>query len=163
MGGLRVSAWKERIGRRAWALPGALLVVAALLRLPTLAYPLTERHAFRQTQTAFPAVIYASQGIDLLHAEVPVFGPPWSLPFEFPLVQAIGAPFIAAGVTVEITMRSLSLAGFLATAAVRCNDWTPAPLVYADRRGIILRFDSQVPPPGYVVIGGGLGCTGRSR
>ena len=115
---LRTPARLEPQTLRAWTVPGALLLGAALLRLPTLAFPLTERHAFRQTQTAFPAVIYARQGIDLLHPEVPVFGPPWSLPFEFPLVQAIAAPFIAAGVPVEITMRSLSLAGFLATAAV---------------------------------------------
>lgn len=94
----------------------ALLVFAALLRLPTLAHPLTEAHAFRQTQTAFPAVIYADAGIDLLRPEVPVFGPPWTLPFEFPLFQASASVLIRIGLTPEVALRGLGLVSFLVSA-----------------------------------------------
>ena len=49
---------------------------------PTLGFPLTEARLPPDT-TAFTAVLYAREGIDLLHPMVPIFGPPWFLPFEF--------------------------------------------------------------------------------
>ena len=47
-------------------------------------------HGFRQTQTAISADSMLHGG-SFLHYETPVFGPPWSLPFEFPLYQGIVA------------------------------------------------------------------------
>ena len=80
-------------------LPGlaeAAIVVAVLAALvvyvaPTLDRPLLEKHAFRQTQTAYTARIFHEQGIDLLHPKVPVLGEPLEVPFEFPLFQALAA------------------------------------------------------------------------
>lgn len=95
-----------------------LVVIAGAIRLPTLALPLTEAHSFRQAQTAFPAVIYAAEGIDLLRPQVPVFGPPWVMPFEFPLYQAGASLLIQLGVPMEVALRGLSLAAFLATGLV---------------------------------------------
>jgi hypothetical protein len=53
------------------------MAVAVIVRLPTLAFPIVEAHSWRQTHTAFPAVIWAKEGLDLLNPQVPVLGPPW--------------------------------------------------------------------------------------
>jgi hypothetical protein len=47
-------------------------------------------HGFRQTQTAISAESILHGG-SFLRYETPVLGPPWSLPFEFPLYQGIVA------------------------------------------------------------------------
>ena len=92
-----------------------LLAVAALAKLPTLGQPLTENFAWRQTQTAWTARIYHEQGIDLLHPQVPVHGPPWEFGFEFPLFQAVGALLMDAGLEPDLAMRTLGLVTFLLT------------------------------------------------
>ena len=94
-----------------------MLAVAVIPRLPTLLQPLLEKHAFRQTWTAFTALIYHERGIDLLHAEVPVFGPPFFQPQEFPLFQAIAALIMDVGVPTDPAMRVTGLLCFFATAA----------------------------------------------
>lgn len=93
-----------------------LMLGAALVRIPMLSAPLVEAHAFRQTQTAFTAVIYHQHGIDLFHSPLPILGPPWELPFEFPLFQAIAAIVMNAGFGVESSLRGTNLAFFLVTA-----------------------------------------------
>ena len=47
-------------------------------------------HGFRQSQTAI-SVYYTKWGSEFLSYKTPVLGPPWSIPFEFPLFQAIVA------------------------------------------------------------------------
>ena len=49
-----------------------------------------DAHGFRQSQTAI-TVYYTKWGSEFLRYETPVLGPPWSIPFEFPLFQAIVA------------------------------------------------------------------------
>ena len=93
----------------------ALSLVALVVHLPTLAQPLVEAHAFRQTQTAFAALIYHQNGIDLLNPTVPVEGLPWQVTFEFPVFQALAAILMDLGSPAEIALRSLSLACFVAT------------------------------------------------
>jgi len=67
---------------------------------------LSDRHGFRQTQTALSA--YAMlHGPWTLAYETPVVGPPWSIPFEFPLYQWT----VAA--TAEISHLPLNQAGRL--------------------------------------------------
>jgi 4-amino-4-deoxy-L-arabinose transferase-like glycosyltransferase len=95
-----------------------LLVVAVLIRLPTLDLPLLERHAFRQTQTAYTARIFHTDGIDLLHPQLPVLGPPWEVPFEFPLFQAGAALLMDAGVDETIALRGFCLAWFIVSAVL---------------------------------------------
>jgi hypothetical protein len=49
-------------------------------------HPLVDHHSFRQTQTAISA-----DYLQLRHSatyETPVLGPPWQVPFEFPLYQS---------------------------------------------------------------------------
>jgi hypothetical protein len=105
-------------GRRAWIACAVLLGIAAIARLPTLGQPLLEAHAFRQTQTALTALIYHQQGIDLLRPQLPVFGPPWMVPFEFPLFQAAASLLMDAGIGPDTAMRSMGLATFLLTGAL---------------------------------------------
>ena len=48
--------------------------------------PITERHDFRQTQCAITTYYMVKEPFKLAY-ETPVFGLPWSIPFEFPLYQ----------------------------------------------------------------------------
>ncbi len=96
----------------------ALLAVALLVRLPTLEQPLGEAHNFRQTQTAYTAVVFHDEGVDLLHPKLPVFGEPFEVPFEFPLFQAMAAGVMSWGVAPDVALRATGLACFLLSAAL---------------------------------------------
>jgi hypothetical protein len=65
-------------------------------------------HGFRQAQTAISAESMRNGG-PILRYETPIFGPPWSLPFEFPLYQALVA-FLAKlfGAPIDQTGRFVS-------------------------------------------------------
>lgn len=104
--------------RRAWIACAVLLGIAAIAKLPTLGQPLLEAHIFRQTQTAYTALIYHQEGIDLLMPQLPVFGPPWVVPFEFPLFQAAAALLMGVGVAPDTALRAMGLATFLLTGAL---------------------------------------------
>lgn len=99
---------------RAWLV--GLIGVGTVIRIPQLWHGLNEMHAFRQTQTTFPALEYARHGINLLHTPLPIFGPNSDVPMEFPLVQAMGAALIRLGVGTDSAMRIIGLAGFQAAA-----------------------------------------------
>ena len=110
--------------RRLLAAPGlreggvvvALLLVGLLVRLPSLNGPLLAISVFRQTETAYPALIYHQQGINLLAPQLPVLGRPWQVPFEFPLFQAMGAVIMDLGGGIDWSMRISSVICFMATA-----------------------------------------------
>lgn len=95
-----------------------LLGLALVIHIPTLNQPLLETQGFRQTQTAYPALIFHLQGIDLLRPQVPVFGPPFLLPIEFPLFQAVASLVMNLGVPPDAAVRATSLVCFLITAAL---------------------------------------------
>jgi len=57
---------------------------------------LADLHAFRQTQTAI-SVSYLLKGGPWLAYETPILGPPWSIPFEFPLYQWLVALVVKSG------------------------------------------------------------------
>jgi MFS family permease len=99
-------------------LPVIVLALVVVVHLPTLSAPLTDRHDFRQTQTAFTARIYHEEGIDLLHPKLPVLGPPWEIPFEFPLFQASAALVMDAGVAEDTALRATGLACFVLAGAL---------------------------------------------
>ena len=115
-GGQRGPSWP------AWARWVEVVVVLAVLAAfvallaPTLDAPLLDRHAFRQTQTAFAAREFREGGLDLLHPRVPVFGEPFELPFEFPLFQALATLPMALGVAEDTALRGTSLACFVLAA-----------------------------------------------
>lgn len=98
--------------RESWGV-ALLLLLALAVRLPTLNQPLIEKHAFRQTQTAYTAVLFHEHGVDLLHPKLPIFGAPFEVPFEFPLFQALAAGVMSWGLAPDTAMRVTALAFFL--------------------------------------------------
>lgn len=102
---------------RVRGMPFALMIAYVIGVIPSLGQSLLETHAHRQTQTAYTAVLYARDGIDLLRPPLPILGPPGDLPQEFPIAQAVGALLIQTGIGPDMAMRLVGLAGFLATAA----------------------------------------------
>jgi 4-amino-4-deoxy-L-arabinose transferase-like glycosyltransferase len=106
------------LDRLASLVPVVLIAVAVIVRLPTMTMPLLERHDFRQTQTAYTARIFHTDGIDLFHPELPVFGPPWQVPFEFPLFQAGAAVLMDLGVEETLALRGFSLFWFVVSAGL---------------------------------------------
>ncbi len=96
----------------------ALLILLPLaVRVWNLDAPLTERHQFRQSQTALTVWTFQQQGIDLLAYETPLFGPPWQVPMEFPLFQAGAALLGALGLSLEMACRVAGLLAFLLALA----------------------------------------------
>jgi len=93
-----------------------LLGLALVIHIPTLNQPLLETQSFRQTTTAYPALLFYQQGIDLFRPQVPVFGPPFSLPIEFPLFQAAASLVMHLGVSPDAAVRLTALVCFLLTA-----------------------------------------------
>jgi hypothetical protein len=75
-------------------------------------HSLYDRHGFRQTQTAFN-VESLLHGAGFLHYETPVLGPPWALPFEFPVYQeAVAGVVRLLGTPMEGTGRAVSILFF---------------------------------------------------
>ena len=104
------------VRERPWAWAVALLAIYVIGVLPSLGQSLLESHAFRQTQTAYTAVVYAERGIDLLRPPLPILGPPGIIPLEFPLFQAAAAVLMQVGVGADLAVRLTGLAAFIGTA-----------------------------------------------
>jgi hypothetical protein len=64
-----------------------LVFIGTLLRFRGVDRSLNEMFSFRQTQTAWGAKSILNFDAKFLHPEVPVLGPPFEIPFEFPLFQ----------------------------------------------------------------------------
>ena len=101
---------------RPWTWAVGLMGLYVIGVLPSIGQSLLESHAFRQTQTAYTAVLYAERGIDLLRPPLPILGPPGIIPLEFPLFQAAGALLMGTGLEADLVMRLTGLAAFLGTA-----------------------------------------------
>lgn len=70
--------------------------------------PLLDFYSFRQTQTALTSYWLIKNGIINFY-ETPVGGYPWSIPFEFPIYQAIVALFSnSTGVGLDTSGRLIS-------------------------------------------------------
>ncbi|MEA2621194.1 MAG: hypothetical protein QOH61_104 [Chloroflexota bacterium] len=94
-----------------------VLAATVVLHLPSLGQPLVEgNHAFRQTQTAWTALLFHETGIDLFRPLVPVLGPPYEIPFEFPLFQALASLPMDLGVDPDVALRATGLLMFAITA-----------------------------------------------
>lgn len=77
--------------------------------------PISEQYAFRQTQTAF-SVLWLLNGSGWFDYQTPVFGAPWSVPFEFPLYQwlVVLAKQVFSSLTLDQAGRIVSLTFMLA-------------------------------------------------
>ncbi len=136
------TAWPP-ILRWEWILLAVVLVAIVITRFPTLDQRLLEAHSFRQTQTAYQTLEFHRVGIDLLRPIVPVLGSPWSIPFEFPLFQALASVLMSWGIGADAANRLMGLGFFVLTAGAL---WTLIRLV-ADRyvAGIALVVFSVSP------------------
>jgi hypothetical protein len=75
---------RTAVGRTVLALGILALIFNVWAVFVGFHHSLYDRHGFRQTQTALN-VESMLRGDGFLHYDTPVFGPPWALPFEFPL------------------------------------------------------------------------------
>lgn len=112
------SRWPPQIPFRPGLTGIGLIAFAFLLHLPTLDQPLLETQSFRQTHTAYNALIYFQEGIDLFHPKLPVFGPPFVLPIEFPIFQALASLVMRLGIAPDVAVRLTALVCFLITGAL---------------------------------------------
>jgi len=97
----------------------ALLVLTLLLGLHALYawsvgfhHTISDQHGFRQAQTAL-ATREMLEGSPRLLYDLPIFGPPWAFPQEFPLYQWLTASMAAAGMPLIEAGRTLSIGFFL--------------------------------------------------
>lgn len=95
-----------------------LAVTGVVLRWPTMNFPLSEAHAFRQFQTTLMIRELMDGGVWQL-SPLPVLGPPWQVPMEFPLFQWIGAVGgTIVGAAPQIAGRLTALVFFMISAAL---------------------------------------------
>ena len=88
------------------------------MRLPLLAMGLNESYAFRQTQTTMVVREFMRSGFDAL-SPLPVLGPPWVVPMEFPLFQLVSSQVgLALGMTPAVATRLTGLVFFQLTAVL---------------------------------------------
>jgi hypothetical protein len=75
-------------------------------------HAISDWYGWRQTQTAI-AAYFMQQGGPWIDYQVPILGPPWQLPHEFPLYQALVVTLAAvSGLPLEAAGRTVSLALF---------------------------------------------------
>jgi hypothetical protein len=78
---------------------------AALSVFPRLPFMNHITSWWRSSHTLLSALWFQKEGINLLHYQTPVYGPPFEVPLEFPLYQAVCAVF--AGLTrIDLTLAS---------------------------------------------------------
>lgn len=136
----------ERAGlRRAWAvfalcLLGTLAALSVGWRNPIL----DGDHGFRQTQTAISAAYMVGRPPTLAY-ETPVLGPPWAIPFEFPLFQWTVAALVALfGTPLDQTGRFVSALFFLA-CLIPANDLLSLRRVRPAHRLLVLGLFAVSP------------------
>jgi hypothetical protein len=96
----------------------AMVGLSLPLRLVNLQAPFTGEHEFRQTQTALSVWEIREHGLSLLHPRLPLFGPPWECPFEYPVFQIAAAALdsIAPWNNLDVSIRVTNLLFFYLTA-----------------------------------------------
>jgi hypothetical protein len=102
-----------------WAIPIGFLAAAVAFYVygTTLGWkqPIGGPHEFRQAQTILPCQEMVKSGLTLSY-QTPVLGPPWEIPFEFPLYQwAVTIVNKVAGVSITEAGRGVSVLFFLFT------------------------------------------------
>ena len=73
-----------------WVIFALCLIWAVSIATLSWHNSISDIHGFRQSQTAITSY-YLARGGPFLRYETPIFGYPWSIPFEFPLYQWIVA------------------------------------------------------------------------
>ena len=73
-----------------WYSTAVVMILGIAVQSSRLGNVLNEIHAFRLTQTAW-TIREFMQGNWSVLSPLPIFGPPWNTPFEFPLFQGFAA------------------------------------------------------------------------
>ncbi len=151
MSGTTVDGEGTEHGAREWG-GAALVLVFALavnLALALVAWhnPILDRHGFRQTQTALTTYWTVRDGFTLAYP-TPLFGPPWSIPFELPLYQwAVAALHLASGLALEQAGRLVSLLAFYAALPAV---YLLARKAFANRDAAVLTVALTLVNPTYI-------------
>jgi len=92
------------------------IVLSLIVRLHGLT---GSSYEWRPHQTGLTAFWFEKEGIDILHYQTPLYGPPWQIPFEFPLFQAVAAVLSKAGLgDIVFTSRLTALLCFYLVALI---------------------------------------------
>jgi hypothetical protein len=94
----------------------ALVLVSVAPRVVNLGEPLLEGNRFRQTQTAMTVWSMVEAGISPMAYPTPIVGPPWRIPFEFPLFQMTAALVARSGMGLDVACRVAAILWFYASA-----------------------------------------------
>src|SRR5579864_1774997 len=103
--------------------PASIFVALIALSLPlhfvNLKAPFSGEHQLRQTQTALSVWDMREHGFSLLHPRLPLFGPPWECPFEYPVFQMVAAAVdsVAPWTNLDVSIRVTNLLFFYLTTA----------------------------------------------
>jgi hypothetical protein len=94
-----------------------LMMISSLL--PRLLYLNLISSWWRSSQTLLMSFWFQKEGISLFHAQLPLFGPPWEIPLEFPLYQAICTLFSnITNIDITLASRIIGLTCFYLSAIV---------------------------------------------
>jgi hypothetical protein len=95
-----------------------LLVASLAVRLINIGAPVVGSNVDRQTQTAIGAWDLRENGISFLHPTLPLFGPPWEVPLEYPVYQLTAAllDFVVPWDNFDLTLRATSFLFFYGNA-----------------------------------------------
>lgn len=86
------------------------IILSFAVRIPGL---YNKSHEWRPLQTEMTSYWFVKDGINLINYQTPIFGPPWGIPFEFPLFQAIAAVIAKTGLfNLEFASRLTALLCF---------------------------------------------------
>lgn len=95
-----MTSGKQRTSTVGWLVTVTFVLIAAVCAYALFSgwtTPfLSEKHGFRQAQTALTISTLLGGGSWLAY-DTPVLGPPWSIPFEFPLYQWLVALIVKTG------------------------------------------------------------------
>ena len=112
-----METWKQKRLQTVFIL--LLFGISIFLRSKSIMMPIVgDFHDFRQSQTAITIQDFFNHGFSVLDYKTPVFGPPWQVPFEFPIYQISVFVFMKIfGMTnIDLGCRLVSLIYFYLSA-----------------------------------------------
>lgn len=91
------------------------IILSIAVRIPALADRSWE---WRRLLTELTSYWFQREGLNLLHYQTPLYGPPWQIPFEFPLFQAAAAVVADTGIgDIDLASRLTAMFSYYLAAA----------------------------------------------